>query len=66
MKQLFLFIALFMAVLVSAGEKLPKYIILFIGDGMSATEVDLTESWLSYKAQGRMRRKPDPPGLFNR
>lgn len=27
-----------------------KYIFLFIGDGMSATEVDLTESWLSYKA----------------
>lgn len=27
-----------------------KYIFLFIGDGMSASGVDLTESWLSYKA----------------
>lgn len=42
------------AILLSAcsgsDEGKAKYIFLFIGDGMSASEVDLAESWLSYKA----------------
>lgn len=55
MKKICYILASVVLALVSAGctcsdEGKAKYIFLFIGDGMSATEVDLTESWLSYKA----------------
>lgn len=43
-------LAAFLAGCTCNDEGKAKYIFLFIGDGMSATEVDLTESWLSYKA----------------
>jgi alkaline phosphatase len=55
MKRFFGFITIVLTSLLMiscAGkqDQKAKYIFLFIGDGMSATEVDLTESWLSYKA----------------
>ena len=43
-------LAAFLAGCTCNDEGKAKYIFLFIGDGMSATEVDLTESWLSYRA----------------
>ena len=54
MKQLFLFIALFMAVLVSAGEKLPKYIILFIGDGMATPQRMIAEEFSLKTGNGKL------------
>jgi alkaline phosphatase len=54
MKKLFLFIALFMAVLVSAGEKLPKYIILFIGDGMATPQRMIAEEFSLKTGNGKL------------
>ena len=56
MKKLIVLFYLCLAAAILTGcvgqekDQKAKYIFLFIGDGMSATEVDLTESWLSYKA----------------
>ena len=57
MKKIFYLWAVVLVALVMGGcsslenkDGKAKYIFLFIGDGMSASGVDLTESWLSYKA----------------
>ena len=54
MKKTFLFLVLFMALLVSAGEKLPKYIILFIGDGMSYPQRMIAEEYSVKMGMGKL------------
>lgn len=46
MKNLFLFLALLCCFFASAGEKLPKYIILLIGDGMTYPQRMVAEEFL--------------------
>ena len=54
MKKL-LFFALFLcAVLLHAGEKLPKYIILFIGDGMATPQRMIAEEFALKSGYGRL------------
>ena len=54
MKKTFLFLVLFMALLVSAGEKLPKYIILFIGDGMATPQRMIAEEFSLKTGKGKL------------
>ena len=54
MKKLFLFFALVCAVALSAGEKLPKYIILFIGDGMSTPQRMMAEEFSRKTGKGEL------------
>ena len=54
MKKAFLFLFLILAVVVSAGEKLPKYIILFIGDGMSYPQRMIAEEYSVKMGTGKL------------
>ena len=54
MKKLFLFFVLVCAVVLSAGEKLPKYIILFIGDGMSTPQRMMAEEFSRKTGKGEL------------
>jgi hypothetical protein len=54
MKKLFLFFLLICAVVLSAGEKLPKYIILFIGDGMSTPQRMMAEEFSRKTGKGEL------------
>ena len=54
MKKLFLFLLLICAVVLSAGEKLPKYIILFIGDGMSTPQRMMAEEFARKTGRGEL------------
>ena len=54
MKKLFLFFVLVCTVVLSAGEKLPKYIILFIGDGMSTPQRMMAEEFSRKTGKGEL------------
>ena len=54
MKKALLFLFLILAVVVNAGEKLPKYIILFIGDGMSYPQRMIAEEYSVKMGTGKL------------
>ena len=54
MKKFLFFAALFCAVLLQGGEKLPKYIILFIGDGMATPQRMIAEEFSLKSGYGKL------------
>lgn len=54
MKKFLFLAALFCAVLLQGGEKLPKYIILFIGDGMATPQRMIAEEFSLKSGYGKL------------
>jgi alkaline phosphatase len=54
MKKAILFLTVFLALAVCAGEKLPKYIILFIGDGMATPQRMMAEEFARKTGHGKL------------